>query len=128
MRRVREDRGDTLVEILVALAVLSIGITALIGALITNITTSELNQDQAQVSTILLSASEHVKGLPPLNCGAGTVTLDPADVPHDNAVFQVTYGPAVDFDGATPCSIMYRVPVTVTGAGFAVTVDVVKRP
>lgn len=128
MKHLRGDRGDTLVEILAALAVLGIGITALLGGLVTNITATSVNRDQAQVSAILLSSSEHVKSLGPLSCGGSAVTIDPADVPHDDSVFSVTYGPAVDFSASTPCSIMYRVPVRVTGNGFDISLDVVKRP
>lgn len=121
------DRGETLVEILAALAVLGIGITALLGGLVTNITTTGVNRDQAQVSAILLSASEHVKSLGVLACGGTAITISPAAVPHD-AAFEVTYGPAVPFDASTPCAVMYRVPVRVTGNGFDVSVDVVKQP
>lgn len=128
MKPLSGDRGDTLVEILAALAVLGIGITALLGGLVTNITTTGVNRDQAQVSAILLSASEHVKSLGALTCGGAAVTIDPADVPHDNAVFEATYGPAAAFDSSTPCSVMYRVPIRVTGNGFDVSLDVVKRP
>lgn len=128
MKHLRGDRGDTLVEILAALAVLGIGITALLGGLVTNITTTGVNRDQAQVSAILLSASEHVKSLGSVSCGGSAVTIDSTDVPHDDTVFEVAYGPSVPFDANTPCSVMYRVPIRVTGNGFDVTLDVVKRP
>lgn len=127
MKRLHGDRGDTLVEILAALMVLGIGITALLGGLVTNITATGVNRDQAQVSAILLSASEHVKSLGPLACGGGVVAVDPTEVPHESSTFSVSYGPATAFNATTPCSVMYRVPVRVTGNGFDVSLDVVKR-
>lgn len=122
------DHGDTLVEILVALTVLGIGITALLGGLVTNVLTTSVNRNQAQVSATLLAASEHVKSLAAVTCGAGTVTLTDAQVPHDETSFDVTYGPAEAFDASTSCDVLYRVPVRVVGDGFDVSVVVVKRP
>lgn len=127
MAHIRGDRGDTLVEVLVALAVLSIGITALMGGLLTNITTTGVNRDQAHVSSTLLSASEYVKALTTVPCGTPAVTITTTQVPHDPG-FSVSYGPAVAFDANTPCTEMLRVPVRVVGNGFDVSLDVVRRP
>lgn len=121
------DAGDTLVEILVALAVLGIGIVALTGALVTNVTTTGINREQAQAESVLTSAAEHVKGLAALpGCGAAAVAVSVADVPRDPA-YAVTYGPAQAVEGQ-PCSALVAVPVNVTGNGFALSVTVVKRP
>jgi len=116
------------VEILVALAVLGIGITALLGALATNITTTGVNRSQAQGSATVLAASEYVKSLSSVPCSGSPVPVTDAQVPHDETLFTVTYGPAADFDAATPCTTLSRIPVRVVGDGFDLSVDVVKRP
>jgi prepilin-type N-terminal cleavage/methylation domain-containing protein len=120
------ERGDTLVEILVALAILGVGIVALVGALGTNVTTTVVNRSQAKAETTLLAASEYVKALAPFTfaCGGSAVALT-TEVPHD-AAFAITYGPPAQV-GGTACAKLVRVPVTVTGDGFRLTVDVVKR-
>jgi len=123
------DRGDTLVEILVALAILSIGIVALVGALGTNATTTIVNRSQSQASATLLAAAEYVKGRSPsASCAPGTVTtLSTAEVPHD-PTFIVTYGPGRQL-GTTPCADLAVIPVRVTTRdGFDLTVDVADRP
>ena len=128
MSRLRADSGDTLVEILVALAVLGIGIVALTGALLTSVTTTTVNRQQAQAESVLVSAAEHVKALPlPATCaGSGTATVGTADVPRDPA-YTVTYGPAHPVEGQ-PCAQLLAVPVRVTGHGFDLAVTVVRRP
>ena len=122
------DHGETLVEILVALAILSVGVVAMIGALTTNVTTSVVNRSQAKAESALLAASEYVKSLPFAStpCSGGPVSVTTAQVPRD-AAFAVTYGPSAQV-GTTPCSTLVRVPVTVTGDGYTMTMDVVKRP
>lgn len=122
------DRGETLIEILAALTVLGIGITALLGGLATNITATSVNRSQSQASATLLSASEYVKSLGTVTCGAAPVTVLESQVPHDSAVFTITYGGAVDFNAGTPCTSLQRVPVRVVGDGFDMSLDVVKRP
>ena len=130
MPSLTEDRGDTLVEILVALAVLSIGVVALTAGLTTNFTATGINRDQAQAETALTAAAEHVKGLPvstlPMACPGGAAQpVSPAAVPRDPA-FTITYGPAGRV-GTTSCSSLIRVPVTVMGRGFELRVEVVRR-
>jgi type II secretory pathway pseudopilin PulG len=127
MRRPQGDSGDTLVEILVALAVLGIGIVALTGALTTNVTTTGLNRQQAQAESVLTSAAEHVKGLATAPaCGAVVTAPTVSEVPR-SADYAVSYGPAEAVEGQ-PCAEVVAVPVKVTGNGFNLSVTVVKRP
>lgn len=117
------DSGDTLVEVLVALSVLSIGIVALVTALVTNTTVTVVNRSQAQAETTLLAAAEYVKTLPAATCGlSAEVPVTTAQVPRDPA-FSVTYGPSAPLAG---CDV-WTVPVTVEGDGFELTLDVVRR-
>lgn len=122
------DRGDSLVEILVTLAVLSIGMVALLSALTTNVTITGVNRDQSQATAVLASAAEHVKALPgfPMSCTGGTpVTISTSDVPRP-AAYSVSYGPAEAVEGQ-PCSEVVAVPVRIMGNGFDRTVHVVRR-
>lgn len=124
----RNDRGDSLVEILAALAILSIGVVGLLTALAAQVSTTVTNRNQTQASTTLLATAEYVKGLPFSTFGScsGSTTIVTTQVPHD-ATFAVAYGPAVAV-GSTPCADLVSVPVTVTGDGFALTINVVRRP
>lgn len=127
--RLRGDRGDSLIEILVSLAVLGIGITALMTGLATNASTSVLNRSQSRADTLLNSTAEYVKSLSfshaSLACGAAATT-NPADVPRDPG-FTVSYGGASTFSSGVSCSLLKQVPITVTGDGFTLTIVVVRR-
>ncbi|MCU1624761.1 MAG: hypothetical protein JWL79_3606 [Frankiales bacterium] len=125
------DQGDSLIEVLVALAVLGIGITGLLTAVSTHITTTTINRDQSQIETTLVSAAEYVKSLPFsafTGCTpTGWTNLTTSTVPHDPA-FTVEYGNARQ-QGATPCATLTVVSVRVTGNGFQnMTLDLTKRP
>lgn len=123
----RGDRGDSLIEILVAVAVLGIAVTALMFGLGTNATTTISNRSQSKAATILQDAAEYVKALSGGTCSPNSsTTITNTDVPHDSA-FTVTYGPATDFNGSTSCNVMAKVPVTVTGDGYTLTLTVVRR-
>jgi Tfp pilus assembly protein PilV len=138
MRRLRArcDTGDTLIEVLVALVILSIGIVGLMTALATHASTTGANRSQAQAEATLLAASEYVKGLPLTACGAPTEkahSLLPADnlnakVPHATG-FSVSQGAAQSMVTSTTggCHLLSKVPITVTGDGFTLTLDVVMR-
>jgi type II secretory pathway pseudopilin PulG len=119
-----------LIEILVAVAVLGIAVTALMAGLATEATTTVSNRSQSKAATVLNDAAEYVKGLSLSSvptCSPNSVTtVTTAQMPHDSG-FTVTYGPASDFNASTPCSFMAKVPVTVSGDGYNLTVTVVRR-
>lgn len=139
MVRVGRDDGETLIEILAAVAILSIGIVGLLTALATQASTTGTNRSQSHASTTLLAAAEYVKQLPfgafSSTCAPGPpVDISPSDVPRD-PVFQngVTYSRAVRFDAPAPaidppCSEIGVVQVRVVGDGFDLSTSVVKRP
>ena len=127
IRKLGGDHGDSLVEILIAVAVLGIAVTALMFGLGTNATTTLSNRSQSKAATILQDAAEYVKAVGGSTCAPGTTTtLTNAKLPHDST-YTVTYGPAADFNGSTPCSVMAKIPVTVTGDGYNLTMTVVRR-
>lgn len=128
MVRWRDDRGESLIEILAAVAVISIGLAGLLTALGTHATTTVVNRSQSQASTLLLAAAEYVKSRPFGACAPVAATLvSTAQLPHDPA-FTVSYGPGRQLEAGTPCADLTVVPVHVSGAGFSLTADVVKRP
>ena len=122
-----QDRGDTLIEVLMSLSILSIAVTALLGALSTNIATTGINRSQSQATTTLLAAAEYVKGMAMPGCGAGTTPIPAASVPRATSITSVAFGPVVGVDGL-PCSDLRAVHVEVVGDGFDVSTNVVRRP
>lgn len=125
---VDRESGDSLVEVLVALAVLSIGIAGLLGALGAHSIATTVNRDQSQVESTLLSAAEYVKSLPFAQCTPiGWQEIDEVAVPRDDA-YTVEYGSAAPL-GSVPCTKLAVVKVRVSGNSFqGIAVDVVKRP
>jgi type II secretory pathway pseudopilin PulG len=124
--RLRKDAGDTLIEILVALAVLGIAIVALVAALGVNASTTVINRSQSEAATVAMTAAEYVKSVP-LNaalCAAAT-PFDETQVPRPSA-FTVSFGALAGY-GGRPCELLAAVTVTVTGDGFTVPVTIVKR-
>jgi prepilin-type N-terminal cleavage/methylation domain-containing protein len=125
----RGDDGDSLIEVLVALAVLGIGVTALTGGLSADVSTSIINRDQSQMDTLLNASAEWVKALPYQSCTGNTTSITTAQVPHP-AAYTVSYGPVAAFGNGAGCSDLERVTVTVTvvSTGSTSSFDVVKRP
>lgn len=129
----RADAGDSLVEILVAMAVLSIGITGLLTALATQVSTTAVNRDQAQMESVLTSAAEYVKSrqltssCSPAASPSSWSTIPTSAVPHGPA-FVAEFSNTHQV-GSISCSALTAVTVRVTGAGFQPRmVDVVTRP
>jgi len=58
--RSRSDRGETLIELLVALSVMSVAVVALVGGLGTAIVMSDVHRKQATVGTTLRNWSESI--------------------------------------------------------------------
>jgi type II secretory pathway pseudopilin PulG len=58
---VRPETGDTLIEVLISIAILGITITALLGALLTTITSASEHRSLASLDTVLRSYSEQLK-------------------------------------------------------------------
>jgi len=126
----RDDAGDTLVELLAAIAILGIGVVALVTALATMAKTSVANRSDARAETVLLSAAEYVKVMTLTtanyaSCGPtpAALTTSQVDIPSG---FSASYGQGSAV-GSAPCSSMIQIPVTVTGDGFTLSLSVVRR-
>jgi type II secretory pathway pseudopilin PulG len=59
--RVHPEAGDTLIEVLIAIAILGITVTALLGALVTTITSASEHRSLASLDTTLRSYAEQLK-------------------------------------------------------------------
>lgn len=57
------DRGDTLVEIIIALAIISLTVVALLGALVTSLATAGVHRSLTNLDTVLRSNAEEAKYL-----------------------------------------------------------------
>lgn len=60
-RPVRDEAGTTLVEVIVATAVLGIGVLAVVGGMATSVIGTDHHRKQAQAHTVLVSAADVVK-------------------------------------------------------------------
>jgi type II secretory pathway pseudopilin PulG len=58
---VRSEDGDTLIEVLISIAILGITITALLGALLATITSASEHRSLASLDTVLRSYAEQLK-------------------------------------------------------------------
>lgn len=127
------EEGTTLVELLVAVAILGIAFVAVLGGMLTSITASDMHRGQADGLALLTRNAEAVKAAPYVAC-AGPGTYQAALSVANGYSVSVT---AVTFlDGAgfvTTCSSdkgIQRVSLraeTTSGTGGAETIDVVKR-
>jgi prepilin-type N-terminal cleavage/methylation domain-containing protein len=57
----RDDDGYTLIEVILAVAIMGITFVAVLSGIATTVVTARVHRDQADVSTVLVSASERVK-------------------------------------------------------------------
>jgi prepilin-type N-terminal cleavage/methylation domain-containing protein len=72
----RSERGDTLIEVLVSVVILGLAITAFLLGMSTNIGSSSLGRDQANVEAMLTSAGAVIQdsNLNPYTCNAPKLT------------------------------------------------------
>jgi type II secretory pathway pseudopilin PulG len=74
------DLGETLVELLVAVAILGIAVVAIITAMGTSVLVSTLHREQSQATAVLVSAAEAVKSptVAAAPCGSPTTAYTTA--------------------------------------------------
>lgn len=77
-RRTRDERGTTLVELLIAVVILGTAFTALLGGIANGMMTSDVNRKQAQSSDLLRSYAENVAYVP---CGPAPAPVSPVSIP-----------------------------------------------
>ena len=70
------DAGESLIEVLLSIALMGIGFAAVLGAMQLGLTGSEVHRSQATSETVMLSAVERVK--------AASTTYEPCAVANDS--------------------------------------------
>ena len=145
----RADRGSSLVEVVVAVALMGIVVVPILSAVVVSIRMSSLSRDAARVETALVNAADRV-GRAPVSCDytlyAQAAVQSQGWAARQATVQQSYYvpGPSVTRPGtwttgpaATPaCSggapadgVLQRIRIVITSPGGKVTrqIEVVKR-
>lgn len=106
--RHRPQAGATLVELLVALTILSIAVAALIGGMASAIVVSDAHRKQATGDTVARSAAEHIKssGVAYADCA----TTYPVPSGSTATIASIEY-----WNGATPAGFATSCPATDLG-------------
>ncbi len=68
MRRQTSEAGESLIEVLVAVVILGLGVTALLGGMATAVFGSAVHRNQADVSAVMTAAGEWVKQADYITC------------------------------------------------------------
>jgi prepilin-type N-terminal cleavage/methylation domain-containing protein len=133
-----DDAGLTLVEVLVAVAILGIGVVSVLGGLMTSIKVSSDGQTTTEVRNALRSYAEAVTAATYVDCApdstyaaAAVGFTPPAGASADDVVSYLASASAASAAFGTDCSSdagLQRVALTVTTAdGGAQSLSVVKR-
>jgi type II secretory pathway pseudopilin PulG len=125
--RDRGEAGESLAEIMVAIAIIGIAVVVIVGSMAAAIALSTRHRQETTAGTVLLSSAEWVKGQP-FDTGCPAKYAPPGGNGYSVAT-SVTY---LDDSGtAAACSSttnLQVVKVTVTApSGYHTSVDVVKR-
>ena len=137
-RPLQGDDGVTLVELLVAIVILGIAFTALLGGMATGVIGSRHHRSQSSANTILVSAAEKVKAAAYVACAVHT-DYDPAAAlaevtgdfgPADVTAVQYWDGAADAFGATCPAGgdqKLQQVTVSVANGDTTETLSFVKR-
>ena len=83
MTRPARDAGETLIEIVISIAIMGIAFVALMGGMLTAVSLSALHRQQADTQLQLVSAIEQVKTAPYVDCAVSTTYPRPAGVTNE---------------------------------------------
>jgi type II secretory pathway pseudopilin PulG len=136
------DRGETLIELLVAIVILGLGTVAIVGGILISVDSSTMHRNQAQAQALLHSWAERISAVTDATytpcAGTGAFGSPPnGTVPtgFGTQVTQVQYWDPSTSGFVTACSTdsgVQRVRLTVTAPsglypGFSQSLDVVVR-
>lgn len=122
------DDGNTLVEVMVAVAIVGIAFSAVIGGIYTAVTASDVNRKQANAATYLSSYADAVKSDAYAACATsypGTGFALPAGFTMDPVVVSYWQAGTATFDAA--CGVdsgLQRVTLSIRSDDGRVAVDV----
>lgn len=108
----RSDAGTTLVEVLIAIVILSTAGIAIVSATLTTITVSGRSADRARISSVLSDAADRIIRSPYTPCGGSSTFLAPAQAAAASVgwpagtveIVSVDYWDADLEDGARPAA------------------------
>jgi Tfp pilus assembly protein PilV len=131
-RRLSDDRGSSLLEVLVAVVVLGTAGAAAIGGLYTSIRVSDVHRHQTTAAAVARDYSERIAGAPDLNCGSASGTYGSlagqVGIPTG---YTASVGPIESWTGSAwaPCVTgeLQRVTVVVSSDGVSESSVVVVR-
>jgi len=125
-----DDRGDTLVEVLLAIVVIALAATAILGAFTTAITASAVHRNGASLTTIMKSYVEdaifeiQLQPSPLFSSCATSYTLSSAPTPPTGYTVSITsiqYWNGSDFGSTCTAGSLAPQLVTITGNGPNIT-------
>ena len=130
----RDEEGTTLVELLVAVAILGVAFVAVLGGMLTSVTASDVHRKQADGLALLTRNAELVKAVPYVPCAGPAVYQAALSVASG---FSVSVTAVAFLDGAnfvSTCTVpdpgIQKVSLraeTTSGTNSAETIDVIKR-
>lgn len=116
-RQVRGDAGTTLVELLIATAILGIGVTAVVGGMMTSITASDVSRKDAEAQSLTRTYAEAVSADAYVGCAGSYAAAGFAAPAGYSATMAVSYWNPATSTFSTPCgtdSGLQRVALTVS--------------
>jgi Tfp pilus assembly protein PilV len=134
--RLTDESGASLLEVLVAVVILAIAATALVGGLLTSITVSDVHRKQTTAGAVAQDYAEKITGILYVECATpAAYALAPAAVPvpagYTAAVDSVEYWNGSAFGGTCTSGGVQRVTVRVgsdDGRATEKAVVVVRQP
>jgi prepilin-type N-terminal cleavage/methylation domain-containing protein len=105
MKRLRADDGVSLLEILLAVAIMGIAFAAIVGGMYTYVVASDVHRKQAVTGALLRSAAEDLKTRPYVDCatpGQYAPTVPGAPSGYALSVTAVQYWNGSGFGGTCP--------------------------
>jgi type II secretory pathway pseudopilin PulG len=136
VRDVDHERGDTLIEVLIAVTILGIAFVAILAGLATTINLSGRQRGQANASVVLVSAADSVKNQAYVDCAtsysaSSGVTLPAGWSTSDLTISSIKYRSGTAWSATCPGPDQNVQLVTITATApdgrSAESVDVVKR-
>jgi type II secretory pathway pseudopilin PulG len=116
--RLTDDSGASLLEVLVAVVLLAIAVTAVVGGLLTSITVSDVHRKQTTAGAVAQDYAERIAGATYVECaGPGTYALAPATVPVPagySTSLTVEYWSGAAWSGSCTSTGVQRVTVSVS--------------